>query len=182
MAKIDIAGEDYDSFAGEDFAEVYILADPLAAEPWGELDQDGKNRLLVAGTRILKRQPWRDGTPSFEETPEAVAEATAEFAAAVLLGYDLQTPASSVLQVKRQKAGSVEVEFFRDLDNPAYQPPPLPPAVWELIKPMLTVAPAPGGAWLPGAISSGTGRGSITEDCYRGTPYVGFGPGNRDWD
>jgi hypothetical protein len=182
MAKVDIGADTYDSFAGEDFADTYIAADPIAAPDWAALDQDGRNRLSVTATRVLKRLAWKDGVPSFDDTPLAVQEATCEFAAAILGGYDLQTAPGSVLQVRRQKAGSVEVEYFGNFDSPAYRPPPLPQAVWDLIKSMIH-APAEG-IGLPGSISSGTCGDSVSDDMAGGRRdqrWVGFGPTSRDY-
>jgi hypothetical protein len=179
MAEIDIGADTYSSFADEDFADTYIAADPAAADAWAALDQDGKNRLSVTSTRVLKRLSWIDGVPSFDDTPLVVQEATCEFNIALLNGYDLNTAPGSVLAVKRQKAGSVEVEYFRDLDNPAYVPPPLPQAVWELLKPML-VSPAGTDGLLGGAIAFGTGGCNNGET--RLDRMYGFGPNDRDWN
>lgn len=179
MARIDIEAETYDSFTTEDFNDAYVIADPSAAPAWDAFEQDDKNRLSVTVTRILKRQSWIDGVPSFDDTPEVVQEAAGEFIIALVNGYDLGTAPASVLPVKRQKAGSVEVEYFRDFDNPAYVPPPLPTAVWELLKPML-VSPAGSDGLLPGAISFGTGRCNGSEKPV--DRMYGFGPNDRDWN
>lgn len=183
MATVDIGSESYDSFADVDFADVYIAADPISADGWGDLGDDGKGQLLVTATRVLKRQDWRDGVPSFSATPDPIREATVEFAAALVAGYDLAVPAASVLPVRRQKAGPVEVEYFRDLDNPAYRPPPLPPAVWALIRPYLK-GEETGTGTLPGSIATGTCGSSITERYNRMDDriYYGFGPGDRDYN
>lgn len=179
MAKVDIGADTFDSFAGEDFADTYIAGDVLAAEAWAELDRNGRNRTLVTATRILKRLNWSDGVPSFDDTPLPVQEGTAEFAAAIAAGYDLGTEPAAQLQVRRQKAGSVEVEYFANLDSPAYQPPPLPRPVWELIKGMIG---EDAGGFLPGSISGGTCGDSITENRYSNPRYYGGGPGDRDWN
>lgn len=182
MAEVMINGAAYSSFASAEFADIYLAADITHAEPWAALaGEDGeaeKARLLATATRILRRQNWRDGPPSYEDPPAAVAEATAEFAAALLAGYDLAVPPSSILQTKRQKAGSVEVEFFRNIDSAAYRPPPLPQAVWDLIAPLLGPA---GGSSAGGAISYGTDGDSIAEGpgLYEGR--YGLGSFDRDF-
>lgn len=179
MAEIDISAESYSAFADLDYAEFYIGADATLAEPWGALDDDDKGRNIVTATRILLRQPWKV-VPTFDAPPDAVRDATCEFAGAIANGYDLGTPAAASLQVRRQKAGSVEVEYFRDLDGPAYRPPPLPTAVWDLIKPLLK---STSGAALPLSIASGTDGCSLTEaGLGYGGGYVGFGPGMRNYD
>lgn len=182
MARIDIEAETYNSFTTEDFNDAYVIADPSAAPAWDALEQDDKNRLAVTVTRVLKRQPWIDGVPSFDGAPELVQEAAGEFIIALVNGYDLATPAGSILQVRRQKAGSVEVEYFGNFDSPAYVPPPLPQAVWDLIKSMLTAAPA-GGIGLAGSIASGTCGTSITEpDRFYDRSSFGYGSGDRNYD
>lgn len=179
MARVDIGSETYDAFGDVEGADIYLDADATLAEPWAELDEDGKGRNIVTATRILLRQPLRE-VPSFETPPAALVAATYEFAGAIAAGYDLTADPRASLPVRRQKAGSVEVEFFRDIDNPAYQPPPLPRAVWELIKPLI-YAPA-SGAGVPGSISSGTSGGSVTEGLAgRDDRWVGFGPDRRDY-
>lgn len=180
MAEVDIGVDTYSAFADLDTADLYIAADATLAEPWSVLDDDGKGRNIVTATRILIRQPWKEA-PSIDDPPAAVRDATCEFAGAIAAGYDLSTSPAASLQVRRQKAGSVEVEYFRNIDGPGYRPPPLPLAVWELIKPLLKSADSEGGLAL--SIASGTDGCSLA-DAGLGydTPYVGFGPGTRDID
>jgi hypothetical protein len=185
MAKIDIGPEEYDAFADVDFVDAYLRADSRHATAWlaltGRPGMDEKGRLIVTATRVLRRMDWKDSIPPFEGAPLVVQEATAEFAAAILEGFDLATPAGSTLQIRRQKAGSVEVEFFRDLDNPAYRPPPLPPAVWDLLKPLLGSS-GDGDGILAGSISFGTDRCSRECSDLRYGGYYGFGSLARDYE
>lgn len=180
MAEVDIGAESYASFGDMEGADVYLDADSTLAAPWAELDKNAKGRNLVTATRILLRQPWRE-PPSIDAPPAAVVSATYEFAGAIAAGYDLSADPAASQTVRRQKAGSVEVEFFRDIDAPAYRPPPLPLPVWALIK-SLIYAPAEG-AGLPGSISSGTCGGSVTEGLAGRVDdrWIGFGSGRRDY-
>lgn len=176
MAQIVIGGRDYGAFIDTDYADAYIAADPLNAAAWAALSADDKGRFIVAPTRILLRQPWPNGAPSLDAPPQALKDATAEFAAALAGGYDLATEPGSVLQAKSRKAGSVEIQYFRDLDNPSYRPPPLPRAVWDMIRPLLGI---PGDGLVPLSISSGT----RCDDPFVERRFFGSGvQGDRNWN
>lgn len=179
MAEVDIGNETYQSFASTDEAATYIGADVRYADQWAALTAKEEGRFLVTATRILLRLAWPTAAPSLDAPPNEVRDATCEFAAAIMGGYDLGVAPASVLQIKRQKAGTVEAEYFRDFDSPAYQPPPLPQPVWDLLRALLVPADS-GAAFLPGAIATGVsgcgyGYRDYTLDPYR--PYQG-----RDWN
>lgn len=174
---ITIGGKDYPAFADRADANDYLAVSP-GATAWRALPDDDASRgpYLIEATRILLRQNWQAGALD-DPVPQAIIDASIELAAAMAGGYDAANQASTASGVKRQKAGSVEQEFFAPgLVTPVGNRFPLP--VWELIKGYL--GGGEGAAGLGGSIASGTCGRSISE-----IPYD-FGYDSerfrREWD
>lgn len=113
MATITIGSGTYDSFSDVAFADTYLGADVARAASWAARSTDDKGRGLVTSTRVLSRLNWIDGVPDFTAPPVAVKEATAVFAADILTKPALASTPGTEQTKKRVKAGSAEVEFFK---------------------------------------------------------------------
>lgn len=192
MAQIDIGLETYQGYADQDAADFYLAADFNAAA-WREADLDTKGRALVTATRVLDRQSWqgtrtvadqplawpRAGIAGVDQAgvPLAVISALIELAAQIIGGYDAANKASTASGVKRQKAGSVEIEYFANNqggpDGSGYR---LPLPVWELISVYL----AGQGGGLSGAIASGVCGDTAFGQDYQVSLYGGVGNFERD--
>jgi hypothetical protein len=163
---ISIGGHDYDSFESVAAADIYLAIDPNAAAWRALATPEEKGGLLVSATRTLARQPWPAGVIA-DPLPQAIKDATAELAAAMAGGYDAANQSTTASGLKRQKAGSVEQEFFWSQATSVGTRFPL--SVWELIKGLL----GGDGAGIGGSFSSGTcGRDiSQTDYGYGATAY-----------
>lgn len=166
-----IDGKSYDSLASLAQADDYLAAEPEPTSgAWRALsDADEKGRYLVGATRVILRQPIR---PELLDGPVAPAlrEAAILLAAAMAGGYDAANQATTASGIKRQKAGSVEQEFFFGAAGGASGNGfrfPLP--VWELLRGLLNGTGDDSG--IGGSFSSGTCGRSISEIDY------GFGGG-----
>lgn len=163
MPTVTIDSNDYDVYADVETADAYLAGD-FGATLWrAETDADQKARALVTATRILDRQNWvgektdpdqplawpRTGVDGYDEdtTPQPIIDASIVLAKQIHAGSKVDDQASIESGIKRQKAGSVEVEYF----IPTSDPTRLPTAVQELVAPWL------GGTGLAGSIASGTG-------------------------
>lgn len=165
---ITIGGNDYDSFESVSDADIYLAVDPTASA-WRALpDADAKGGYLVAATRVFVRQSWQDGVIA-DPLPQAIKDATALLAAAMAGGYDAANQATTASGVRRQKAGSVEQEFFWSQTIGAGLRFPLP--IWELIK-----------GFLDGADSSGIGATASTGTCGRSIADIDYGYGPQFGD
>ena len=112
------------------------FADAIHAEVWEVATPDDKAKALVTATRYLDRQKWngskyqdaptqvldwpRSGLTDAEgnevdETavPQEILDATCELALALLANPALQDQDSTGSNIKKMKAGSVELEFIR---------------------------------------------------------------------
>lgn len=162
---------EYPVFISVEAADDYLFAD-IGATAWQAGSADEKARWLVGATRVLKGQPWASPIADWPSIPAAVEAATAELASAIAGGYDAANRASTSDGVKRQKAGSVEIEYF---GTALFDATPLPLPVWRLIVGLL----GGGGSGLGGAISSGTcGPDNFAYD----SSFVGQSYPDRDWD
>lgn len=159
-----IDGNDFDVYADVAIADIYLSAEPSAAT-YRAADADTKARWAVSATRILNRQPW-PGTKENDEQalvfgrtgtgwsgyvdgtiPQWLIDASCEMINALANGYDQNVPTTEN-SVKRQKAGSVEIEYFRGVGGDGTR---FPLSVWELIAPYLS-----SDSGIAGSYSSGT--------------------------
>jgi hypothetical protein len=155
MMDVEIDGTTYPAHADVATASAYLAAD-VNAQPWRDAEEIDQARALVTATRILDRQPWREGYATDAAWLAMIPDATAELAAQIIGGYDASNQQTTAQSIRRQKAGSVEIEYFRGAEG---QPLRLPLPVWELIRPFL----AGGGVGLAGSIAHGVDGRSITE-------------------
>lgn len=165
MADVDIGNDTFYSWADLDTATTYLEADPGdAANAFRALvDDNARGRYLVSATRILARQPWPAGV-IVDPLPDPLVDAAIELAAAMAGGYDAANQQSTTAtSTKREKAGSVEIEYFYDGGSDAGLRFPLP--VWELISPFLAGAGS----------SSGFGGSKSSGTCGRSAFIPGFG-------
>lgn len=190
-----IATVEYTSLCPLEFAEEYLAVD-TAASGWAAGDAETRKKWLVQATRIFDRQDWRgektDAANEHEwprtglsgidpETiPLVMQQATAELASQIANGYDAAGQATTAGGIKRQKAGSVEQEFFAPgtAGQSAGYRFPLP--VWELIDDLIEGGGS--GELFGGSTSTGTCGRSITYEDYTQGPYVGNTGLDRDWE
>jgi hypothetical protein len=130
MAQVSIGAVNYDSFATVAQADTFNGGDILRAPIWAALVADTKVRALVTATRKLLRLSWADGLPSLAATPAPVIEACSALAADIAATPALAASASTASNIKRTKAGSVEVEFFKQSASDIL---PIPQDVYELL-------------------------------------------------
>lgn len=148
MAVISIeSGLDFEAYSSLAEADEYLAAD-FGATLWrAETDDDAKNRAIVTAARILNRMEWlgdktdpdqalafpRDdmGLDDYDdgETPQEIIDASIILAKLIHAGQKIDDNATIASGIKRQKAGSVEIEYFL----PSEDSTRLPTAVHELI-------------------------------------------------
>lgn len=182
--EVTIGGKQYPVLASVEFIDEYLAADP-AAVGWAAGDATAKAQWAVQATRIFGRQDWqgeqldllafpRSGIPGVasDSIPLEIQQAIAELASALANGYDAANRTSTSDGIKRQKAGSVEQEFFYGAGGgPDGQGLRFPLPVWELIKGLLGSAD---GIVIGGSIASGVCGGSAFERDF------GFGGSDQD--
>ncbi len=136
MATVTIGSETYDVYADVAEADAYLAADFGRAAAWDDLDTDEKSQALVTSTRRFDRLKWqgtmtdpltpqpldfpRNGLVDCEgmplpdgTTPIEITNGSIIFAADISIKPSLSVDSSTDSNLKRVKAGSVEVEFFR---------------------------------------------------------------------
>lgn len=152
---VSIGGTEYEIYADVPTSDAYMAAEiSAAATKWRDAtltDEDAKSRALVSATRLIDRQVW-PGTktePDYQElawprtgtgitgvdpdiVPQQIIDASILLAAEINNGSSVVGSDSTDTRKKRQKAGSVEIEYFRDLDGGKR----FPTAVEELLRQM----------------------------------------------
>lgn len=136
ITTITISGTDYASYASVAEADAYLAVDPVRSVTWAALSADAKGSKLVAATRRLDLLIWQgeraggdgiqaeqwprtgvsypDGTAtSTTEVPQEVEDACILLAGSIAIKASVSGAGTSGSNVKRTKAGSAEVEFFR---------------------------------------------------------------------
>lgn len=177
MATVTIDSVNYFSYISAAAAISYLAADSGAAN-WRAADTDVQARALVSATRWLDRLSWsgdktdddqdnawpRDGITGVEddETPQAVIDACALLASAIVDGLNANTNTAAGGGTKRLKADTVEIEYFRPTDEAVL---PLPLSIWQLIAAYL------GGA---GSTIIGGSESTGTDGCYPFSDGWGF--------
>lgn len=143
MATVQIDSLPFTTYADLATADEYLEGD-FSATTWraNTADDDNKSRALVTATRILNRMPWsadrdwpRPGTDDTQTgtIPQDIIDASIVLANLIYNGSQVDNQATTATGIRRQKAGSVEVEYF----FPTTDPSRLPVAVQELIGPYL---------------------------------------------
>ncbi|HEY5410183.1 MAG TPA: DnaT-like ssDNA-binding protein [Caulobacteraceae bacterium] len=180
MPSVTIGSNEYDVYADLPTADAYLAAQ-ISATDWNDpaTTDDMKSAALVSMTRTIDRQQWQgtqtDGyeTHAFPRTdlkyadgtevdpnivPDAVVNACMEGAAQLVGGAAFQDAATTFNNVKDLKAGTVDIAYFRTID----ESPRFPQVVMELIGLWLNN----GSGGVVGSLSSGTGRRTTFNDTY----------------
>lgn len=139
------SGLEYEVYADVDTANVYLEAS-FSATAWRDADDTTKGRALVSATRQLDALSWNgektdpaqtlqwprsgltypDGTEVPEdEVPIEIVNACCELAAMIIDGTFTQNSANIASGTRRLKAGSAEIEYFRNFDLPTVLPQPV---------------------------------------------------------
>ncbi|KFH18424.1 hypothetical protein ELZ19_06740 [Brucella abortus] len=135
ITTITIGGNDYVAYASVAEADAYLAVDPVHGPTWAALATDAKGSNLVAATRRLDLLNWAGskasgddqeeqwprtgvtyrsgGSVPDDEVPLGVERATIILAAAIAADPELSGAGTSGSNAKRVKAGTAEVEFFR---------------------------------------------------------------------
>lgn len=179
MATVTIQSTDYDTYADVATANEFLAADFDATLWRDETESDQKGRALVTSTRLLNRLLWagtktdadqlgawpRTGTGLSDvvddEIPQEIVDASIVLAKLIHAGSKVDSSPTTLSNVRRQRAGSVEIEYF----FPSEDPSRLPVEVLELVARFL------GGPAFAGVIASGTCGESIT--CNNFDPGMG---------
>ena len=169
---VTIGATEYDVYSDLGTADIYLEAESWATAWRAEADNDVKSRATVTATRTLDKLVW-PGTRTYAEQerewprkdtglstdlvaddntiPQRLIDAASVLAGLDVAGVDFTSVISTQASVvKMQKAGSVAIEYFRDIVN--LDGTRLPLAAWELIAPLFGA----GGSVLGGAVSYGT--------------------------
>lgn len=177
---VTIGSTEYDVYADLATADQYLNAESWATEWRAETDDEVKARALVTATRTLDKLTWpgtktyegqllewprkstglsTDLVPDSDTIPQRIIDATAVLAALTVAGVDFTSKASTKTGgVKSQKAGSVAIEYFRDVFD--FEGTRLPLAAWELIAPLLAGSTVTGGVEAFGTSRSSRFRGT----------------------
>lgn len=149
--QVSIGSTDYNVYAAIATADEYLEAEvSAAATKWRDAtqtDSTAKARALVTATRLIDRQNWPGSkTDEYQEldwprtgtgitdveddvVPQDIIDACILVAADTNNGVDVTGSASTDTRQKRLKAGSVEIEYFRDLSGGTR----FPTAIQELL-------------------------------------------------
>ena len=162
----------YDVYANTATADAYLAAD-ATADGWSTATATQKAQALVSATRLINRQAWvgvatdamawpRTGTEDDTQAYADIIEASILLASSIVDGSDVVASNGVNLQ-RRLKAGSVEIENFRQDPNTVSR---WPLAVGELF-----------GRWLDGGASVGVGYASGTDQPFTLGENYGFSRG-----
>lgn len=178
---VTLSGTDYEVYADLATIDSYMAAEASAyGTAWrAQIDSDAKARDAITATRLLDRQKW-PGTKSDEfqdlefprdnmnsdcavdgVIPQRLIDAACVLAAMIEQGVDVTGSASIQTEIKRQKAGSVEIEYFRPFDDVAR----FPLAVQELLACLIAGI----NSGINGVYTSGTDGCSTFDKNYRPT-------------
>jgi hypothetical protein len=174
MATVEIDGNDYDAYADQEEADLYLAAS-LSADSWRAAEDDVKGMALVTATRLLDRQSWVGEKNVSNQTlawprkdtgvegvadaviPQDIINGTIELASALIDGSEAQTAQTTAQTIQSLRAGSVSISYFRGAEGVALR---FPLPVQEYLGKYLTGK----GSQLVGAISSGTDGCTVTGD------------------
>ena len=149
---LDLDGNDYSVYGSEAEAKVYFAAS-INSENWNSSDPNRRKKAQVSATRNFNRQRWEgtitvpgqvlawprtgvtdlEGVAVDENTiPVEVEEASYELALSFLTDATVEESTNSGSNLKRVKAGSAEVEFFKPTKGTRF-----PSKVQELLRPFI---------------------------------------------
>jgi len=113
MALIELAGNEYESYASIEAADIYLAADANLFALWAAAPTDTKARALITSTRYLQTLGWCDGVPSIDDVNPIVLQSTVLLSAKVAQTPGFIESLGSGDNIRRVRAGSAEVEFFQ---------------------------------------------------------------------
>lgn len=135
ISTITINAVDYTAYSSVSQADAFLAVDATRATTWASKTDDEKGALLVQATRRLDLLAWggektggdaqvnqwprtgatyaSGGEVSTSEIPQGVEDATILLAGSIALKASAGDQSGSGSNVSRVKAGSTEVEFFR---------------------------------------------------------------------
>lgn len=180
MPTVTIGGVDYPAFTDVATANTYLAADFARAAKWAARTDDQKGQGIVSATRVLMSlfaQSSCVATPTTDVPTQPVMDVTAMLAADGLAKPALFADASGNSNIKSAKAGSAAVEYFRT-DGGL---PPLPIAMWSILRTAQLVDCGPVTAGEDGAYVSGSDYCRTPLRDYWNTGYPGY-PNRRDGD
>lgn len=149
MGSVTISSNSYDIYGTSAAADIYLGA-KLGAADWSGASADTKSRALVQGTRLIRTYlaaRGHDLDPA-EAVDVEVEEANYELAFALVLDPTIASNANSGSNIRRTKAGSAEIEYFRPVEGSRF-----PVEVQVILNGWLSSQGSSGSA---GAFSSGT--------------------------
>lgn len=176
MGQVTISGVTATVYGSLDGAVLYFnLA--LGGSGWVAASSTDRQKALVSATRWLNRLGLVDPDTGAAIAPHAtdvgvpvaVQEGAYELANAVLVDVEATAATSTGSNVKRVKAGSAEVEFFRATGGT-----PLPTVAFQLLRPYLVSQQSTGDGDGVGACASGTDGESSFSDGDAWGRYSGF--------
>lgn len=149
MPTVTIGTNEYEVYADVATADEWLAGD-ISAEPWRAADDDTKARSLVTSTRWIDSQQWKGAKvdenqplawPRVIEGTDPVATLAVVTNASILLASMLvanpalfeQTTGTGAEETKRLKAGSVEIEYFRNLSSFRSRSRIFPPAIFAAL-------------------------------------------------
>lgn len=172
MATVDIGSETYFVYADVETADAYMeAAFGDAGDAWREADETAKARALVSGTRSIDAQSWKGaktdeaqpgafprtglfypgGAPvDPDAVPSEVVTASIELASMLNAGIPIDPQSARETTARRLKAGSVEIENFRQFGQLGIWPS----AIMKLL-----------GFWLAGSTGIGMGGSEAFGTC-----------------
>lgn len=120
MTTITIDGNDYISYASVSDADIFLLVDSGFAT-WDALSDDDKGKYLVSATRLIDSQSYIEmaNTQVLRLAIDDFATICILIAKAVVIDGNSEIFGYSVPEqdVDTMKAGSVEINYFRDFTN-----------------------------------------------------------------
>lgn len=181
MPTITIDSTNYSVYASVATITAYLQADPVLGPVWEALSEASQKQYAVTATRTLDRQRWpgektedsqtnawpRTGTGidgvEDDVVPQAIIDADCLLAGYMANGWTATTT-TTASGIKRQKAGSVEIEYFAGGVTTSGTRFPLP--VWELLLPYIS------GSSASSALSFGTSGTSAFDTSFdRSLPF-----------
>ena len=141
ITTINIGGVNYTSYASVVEADAYLAVDPTRSAAWAALNPDQKGTNLVAATRRLDLLQWSgEKVDPNQETqwprnnatcdgesvpntgvPKPVENATGLLAGSITRDASASNQGTSGSNIKKAKAGSADVTFFRPTNGVALQ-------------------------------------------------------------
>lgn len=114
MGSVTISGNDYDIYGTAAAATIYLAA-RIGSSDWTNASETTQSQALVTATRQIQNFLSAQGftVDPADEADEDIANATYEYAFALVVDSDIQDKLNQNENIKRQKADTVEIEYFK---------------------------------------------------------------------